>query len=254
MNFKHHILVCCALLGVPAFGAALDPARILEKADRSRGHVSQGLEYEISVRCTEEGQTPTTRKYVVRTFKSDAFARVTEPPERIGDTVLVNGRYVWQFTKTSKKPVPVTLSERTGGGLSSVGDIVASSFGSLYAGQVVGEDTIENQKALRLTLRAKDPLATYATANYWIGKDDGLGLRIAFTGPGDRLLKTVDFTYGNKIKIGKETIPFISRVKLRAEISLSTCEMEYQSPKLVKTDPKEFDRETLEAAHAKGKP
>lgn len=196
---------------------------------------------------------PLRRTYKVRSKGVNALATVTEPPEKKGDSVLVNGRLVWQMQSTSKRPIAVTLADRMGGGMASVGDIISTGFADIYAGQAVADGAIEAEPMMRLDLTAikqgKAP-ATFEKARFWVGAKTGLGRKVEFLGASGSVMKTVSFAYANELKVGAETLPFVSLATIKNSDSTSVCTIAYSPPSPVDIGGDEFDLKRLAPAKA----
>ena len=220
----------------------MDTRKILIIADKSRGRVDTSLEYTIKVDCSgSEGTKGIQRTFKVRSWDKDATATTLEPPERQGEIVLMNDRSIWQITPTSKRPISISASERTGG-LAAVGDILATSFAEAYEGTIAKEETISGELAYRIELTAKDNKTSYPSAVSWVGKKSGLTIKAEFLSPSKKKVKTVEFTYMHSVSVNGAKIPFISGSTLTDEIGTrSTCLMTYEVPRNVETRPAEFD-------------
>jgi hypothetical protein len=215
---------------------------LVRSADRSRGHLDTGLEYKIDVRCSAPQMDPVERTIQIRSRGPKATATVLAPADKQGDVMLVQGGIVWQLLKSSQRPLAVTPSQRMSGGLASVADIVSTGFAATYAAKLDGDEPHGGEPARKLTLTARKLPASYEHARYWISAKTGLGLAIELLGEGDKPLRTVRFTYGNTLTLGKETIPFLSEaVVTEADAADAKCTVTYGAPRAVDTTEAEFD-------------
>lgn len=240
-------LAACLIAGEAGAAPPREAKEYLDDLDRARGHIAAGLEYQLEVKCEGPDLKPLRRLYKIRSQADNALAEIVEPPEHMGDKVLVNGRKAWQLLHSSQRPIAVMPGDRMSGGLAAVGDIVSSGFSDLYAGKVGGLETRAGRSVLRIDLSAQTPDATYASARYWVDAQSFQGTEIEFSNQAGKALKRAFYTYGNQLKIDGHEQPFLLTTKIvSASSEASFCVVVYGKPTVTAIASGEFELGSLQ--------
>lgn len=230
-----------------AFGGSPSVVQLLKEADAARGHLEAGVEFHLDVECSGGPNKPLKRSYVVRSKEGNAVGETLSPAEFKGEKFVANGRYIFQFKLTAKRPIAVTLADRQAG-LASVGDLLATTFQDQFDGKVAKIETLQGQSAYLLNLEAKIPAATYRRVNYWVSKKNGTGLKVQMLMENGEAIQTVEFKHEHKFTHGGKKRPFASAARF-VHRDGSICEVAIGEPKAVDIKPEEFDVEKITAAH-----
>lgn len=242
------------MLGVmPTAALAASVTDMLHRVDQSRGHTEQGLTYDIDVTCDVPGSPAVKRIYNVRSKGENAVATITAPAERGGEQVVFNGQRVWQLQKTSRRPVAVTIADRMAGGMATVGDIVATGFAAIYAGEIVGKSMLDGEAVQELALKSVKDISTFEQARLFVSDKTGLGLRVELAGASGKALRSVSFTYGNSLELGGKKIPFVSKAEVKSldqQSDSGSCTITYGAPQKIEATAEEFELKRVTSAKA----
>jgi hypothetical protein len=204
-------LLSSALAAAPP--GAPDAGPLLRDSDRARGALPGGITWIVELESLEEGARK-AKTMIVKARGVDALAETVAPPRAKGERVLFNDRALWFVKPGLRRPVSISARQRFQGDASN-GDIASTNYARDYAGAVVGEEEVAGEPAWRLDLVARASDVTYDRIRYWISKRRHLGLKAEFLTVGGDLFKTATFEYGNRLRIGAETIDFVSRMTIR---------------------------------------
>jgi hypothetical protein len=203
-------LLAATLAAAPAGAPSAD--RLLGDSDRARGALPQGITWTVELTSVEEG-TRKSKTMIVRARGVDALAETIAPPRNKGERVLFNDRALWFVKPGLRRPVSISARQRFQGDASN-GDIASTNYARDYSGAVVGEDVVAGEPAWRLDLVAKGSDVTYDRIRYWVSKRRHLAIKAEFLTVGGDLFKSATFEYGNRIRVGGETIDFVSRMTI----------------------------------------
>ena len=221
------ILFC---LSAPASAVQPSAATLLEKADRARGGLSEGLLWSIAIDSTQDGEV-THSQYSVQVKGTNVLASCTAPPRQKGETFLFNDRNLWVYRPGLRKPVSVSPRQRLSGQAAN-GDIATTNYARDYTGEVVGNETINGVKTFKLQLKAKSKDVTYDGITYWVSQDKFLGVQAEFLGLDGKPFKRAKFEYSNSINAGGSKIPFVSQMHISdVAFPKNTTSLKYENPK-----------------------
>jgi negative regulator of sigma E activity len=195
-----------------AFARDPSPKDILESADRSRSGVRSGMTWKVRVNSVESGNK-TQYIYSVRTRKDDALVQVLEPAGSKGEVMLFNTRVIWFHKPGLSKPVAFSTRQRLTGQAAN-GDIASTYYSRDYNATLEGEEKINGRPAYVLNLVAQADDCTYDRIKYWVDKAKLVGVKAVFMNADGQPIKSAEFQYGNKLKVGGEVIDFVKTIRI----------------------------------------
>lgn len=206
--------LCIALATATGAQAAerLSPRQLLENADRARGKLP-GLVWEVQMTSRERGQER-TQSLEVKARGNDVLATFLSPPRVKNQKLLIVGRNMWFMKPDVSKPVPISPRQKLMGQAAN-GDIASTDYAGDYAGIVAGEEKVDGVDCFVLVLQATQKNVTYDKITYWVSKDRQLGLKAEFYTVSGKRLKTATFEYRNIVVYQRETIPFVSTMRIQ---------------------------------------
>lgn len=210
---------------LPVSTSASPPSafEILQKSDRARGGLSDGLGWKVKL----ENQDGTGAEYEVQVKGVNVIARCFSPARQKGETFLFNDRNLWIYKPGLKKPVSLSPRQRLSGQAAN-GDIATTNYARDYEAKIEGTEKIGGKEVYRLFLEAKEKNVTYHKIRYWITKDSFLGVKADFLTLEGGLFKSASFDYKHKLS-GK---PFVSKMVITdAKKSTETTTLSYSEPK-----------------------
>jgi len=206
---------------------------LLKAADRARGAVAatEGITWKITV-VSKDAQTDNTVKYIVQVKGDDALAEAIDPPGKKGELMLFNDRNLHYYKPgKTRKPMPISPRQKLLGQAAN-GDIASTNYYRDYDGTVVGEEKINDTQAWKLELKAKAKNVTYDKIIYWVSKQEKLGVKADFLTVSGEKVKSSTFEYKNKMNIGSEQYPFVSKMTIADALNTkSITTIDYQEPK-----------------------
>ncbi|RZA06437.1 MAG: outer membrane lipoprotein-sorting protein [Proteobacteria bacterium] len=231
LRFLHHLLglsfFFTAALSAPTFASGPTAEAILEKADRARGGLSEGLRWKINLASSGGGQAA---EYDVKVKGVNVIARCESPARQKGETFLFNDRNLWIYRPGLKKPVSLSPRQRLSGQAAN-GDIATTNYARDYVGEIEGKETVEGKATFRLLLKAKDKNVTYDKIRYWVTQDTYLGVKAEFLTLEGKVFKRAKFAYEHKLAVAGKNVPFVSRMDITDAMNeASTTSILYQSP------------------------
>jgi hypothetical protein len=190
--------------------AAVDAQDLLRKADRARGGLSDGLEWNLAIVSTDsDGKN--RFEYKVQVKGSNVLAKCLSPARSKGDTYLFLDRTLWVHRSELRKPLSLSSRQRLSGQAAN-GDIATTNYSRDYTAQLLGEDVVNGAKTWKLKLKAKGTDLTYDQITYWISKDKVLGVQAEFLTLDGLPFKRAKFEYANTISNSGAKLPFVSRM------------------------------------------
>jgi len=223
-------LAVLALSAGAAPAATPDPVALLRDSDRARGALPQGVTWTVKLTSQDEGTTK-TKTMIVRARGVDALAETIAPPRNKGEIVLFNDRALWFVKPGLRRPVSISARQRFQGDASN-GDIASTNYARDYTPTIVGEEEVAGEPTWRLDLVAKASDVTYDRIRFWISKRRHLGVKAEFLTVGGDLFKTATFEYANRVRVGRETIDFVSRMVIRDAMGTgSVTTLTFSSPR-----------------------
>lgn len=205
------IALLASALGAGPAGAP-DAALLLRDSDRARGALPEGITWTVELTSVEGGERR-SRTMIVKARGADALAETIAPPRSKGERVLFNDRALWFVKPGLRRPVSISSRQRFQGDASN-GDIASTNYARDYSGTVVGEDEVDGEPAWRLDLVAKGSDVTYDRIRYWVSKRRHLAVKAEFLTVGGDLFKSATFEYANRLRVGRGTFDFVSRMTI----------------------------------------
>lgn len=190
-------LPAALLLGLPAvaYGAALPSAdAIIEKVDSLRLPKEDNTRATITI--TTMGQPGAgSANYEVLTRDGGQRSLVyATGGEQKGQKFLSTPEGYWFYAPRTHRAIRITPLQILRG-QASVGDIARLHFALDYSANFASpaEVTIDGIPCLALSLKAKSPVATYASITLWVRKGSLLPQKADLMAHSGRLLKTMQF-------------------------------------------------------------
>lgn len=225
------LFLLLTLICLPAFAADPSPSDLLQSSDRARGAAKslKGISW-LSDVTSRENDEERKVSYQVKVLGSDALAAVTAPARQKGEVYLFNDRNIWFFKPGLKKPVNISPRQKLIGQAAN-GDIASTQYARDYEATSAGEDTVGQEKAWKLELKAIAKNVTYDRIRYWISKKDKVALKAEFLTLAGEPFKIAEFKYGNTMAAKGEKFPFVSEMKITdARNSANVTIIIYQKP------------------------
>jgi putative ABC transport system permease protein len=223
------------LVATPAAAAEPDAnrqltERLMRESDRARGGVKDGLTWTTKVTSVEDGEE-TIREFTVKAKGDNAFVEAIAPARSKGEVYIFNDRNMWFFKPSLKKPVSISPRQKLTGQASN-GDIASTQYARDYSASLERTDTVNNQKAHVLLLKAKAPNLTYDQIRYWVEDKRGLAIKAEFLTLQGQVFKVAEMEYGNQITLGGQKLPFVSKLKISdSKFQQNKSTIEYTSPR-----------------------
>ncbi|MBB5017402.1 hypothetical protein HNQ59_000666 [Chitinivorax tropicus] len=223
--FKITVLTGLLTLASHAF-ASPSPQDIVRQADQAKSYAESGMEGQISMTSTSEGEQK-TRELAIKISTPGTLVEFTAPSKVSGHKVLQRGRNMWYIRPGVKKPIPISPRQRLFGEAAN-GDIASTRYADDYTPSLLREDTLNGEPCYVFDLRANDKAVTYDRIVYWVAKQRPLGMQAEFYALTGKLLKTATFEYGNKLLVAGKAQPFISKMVITDAVNTqSQTEMRY---------------------------
>jgi hypothetical protein len=231
MKLTHAYLFSALFLATaPAYGAPAPSAKqLLLQSDEARGTLKGGVSWHAKLLDTEDGETNESQ-FLVQCAGDNAHVETMAPVRKKGEVMVFNNRTMWYFKSGLKKPVSLSARQKLSGQAAN-GDIANTNYARDYNGRIVGTEKIGQEEAYKLELKAVDKDTTYDRINYWISKDNKLGIKAEFLTLQGALMKTATFDYENSITVNGKSQKFISKMFITdAKNKSSTSTLIYTSP------------------------
>lgn len=217
---------------------------LLAHADRSRGGGLPGIVWKVHVQSRNGGDV-SDRQLVVSASGDDSLVEMVDPPKVRGQRLLTRGRNLWFSRPGLQKPVAISPRQRLLGDAAN-GDVASTNYAGDYRGTLAGEGEVDGRPCWVLELSAARSGVTYDHIRYYVTKEKLLGIKAEFfTGLG-KLLKTATFEYGNRIRHGGSTRPFVSRMVIVDALQRdATTVLQYSDVKVSAIPASAFNLELL---------
>jgi hypothetical protein len=221
----------------------LTPQELLIKADDLR---APGKNFVTDIKVTfKKGNTETSSRLVTRVKGfTKSLAIYKEPASQKDQVLLMIENNMWIYFPATKKPIRISPAQQLLGQVSNA-DVARVVYSIDYKAESVEDDSIGNDKLLKLSLKAKTEGAAYGSIKLWMNKDSDRLYKADFYTLAGRVLKTVYYK-GYKPLLGKErpTIFEVHDAVKKDEITT----MEYLSMKLEDTPDNYFQRSFMDRA------
>jgi outer membrane lipoprotein-sorting protein len=207
-------LLLLAFLWIPVAEAISesDAVKLLENADRARGSLKNGIQWDIELKSWE-GSEVIERGFRVKSKDEDALSESTSPARNKGETFLFNGTHMWFYKTGLRKPVAISARQKLSGQAAN-GDIASIHYSKDYQPKVLRNEKVDGQECVVLELKAKSKNVTYDRINYWVSIKSRLGMKAEFLSLEGKPLKVATFEYKNIIKASGKSFPFVSRMDI----------------------------------------
>ncbi len=187
------LLLALALGAGGPLAADVAARELLLAADASWHVVDEGI---ISVRALVRGPdgVPFTSELDVYVKGADRTLCVFREGKQKGRRVLVVGDKVWLIVPGSKRPIPISASQRLLGG-ASVADVARMRLADEFDGTVrSGSEDVDGKPCRVVDLVARSAKASYAAGTLWIDEGDRLPRRLRLALRSGKQAKEVLFT------------------------------------------------------------
>lgn len=212
-----------------AESAELSPREILRESDEARGNLS-GVTWTVDIVAQDGGGT-NTRTLDVKARGFDVFARTVSPPRRAGDTLVMVDGNMWFYQPDLSKPVPISRRQKLIGKAAN-GDIAATNYADDYNVVSLSDGENDGEACHLFDLKAKSSKTTYSKIRYWVSKKRLVGTKAEYyTATGNKLIKTAQMTFNNRVTTDRGSRAFISRMVISDELtSRDTTTMSFSEP------------------------
>jgi hypothetical protein len=190
-------------LSLLSFGAgARTPDEILKRSDEVRGS-SSGFRVNIRIESFKNDAVEnkmeiiTHLKSIGKDGSVTSLVKFVAPAVSRGQVMLRESNVLWLYSPNSRFIIRIPSQQRLMGNLSN-GDVCSVSYRSDYA--VVSMDE-SNPDFYLLTLKRKNPEATYPAIKYWVSRLTFQPQKAEFYTESGRLLKTMEFI-GYRMEMG----------------------------------------------------
>ena len=187
-----------------------DAVTLLKRSDEARGGLEEGLEWKVTIKATENGET-SEREFMVKAKDTDSVAEATSPQRNKGEVFLFNDRTMWFFKPNLKKPVSISARQRLSGQAAN-GDIATTNYARDYTPTIEKSEEINKETFKVLMLKSKEKNTTYDQIRYWVSTKTGRALKAEFLTLQGKVFKSAIFDYGNQITYKGKPLPFVSRM------------------------------------------
>lgn len=231
LNYVTALLVALGLTLASTVHAAPDAQKLLKASDRARGGIGEGLTWKSKVITTEDGDA-SEREFMIKAKGDNANVEALAPARTKGEVFLFNDRNMWFYKPSLKKPVSISARQKLSGQAAN-GDIASTHYARDYTPTIEKTEDFKGQKTVVILLKAKANNLTYDQIRYWINEKTQLAMKAEFLTLQGQPFKVAEMEYGNKLKVGGATIPFVSRLVITdAKFEKNKSIIEYQQPKV----------------------
>ncbi|MBY0553957.1 outer membrane lipoprotein-sorting protein [bacterium] len=229
---KKLMVFAVLFLSITSFAADADLADALLKAsDRGRGGLEEGLEWTANIETTENGDT-SSREFLIKAKKHDAFVEALKPAKNKGEVYLFNDRQMWFYKPSLKKPVSISARQKLTGQAAN-GDIASTHYARDYTPTLEKTEDINGVKHYVLFLKAKTKNLTYDQIRYWISDKTKLATKAEFLTLQGKAFKMGYLEYNNVLSVGGKNIAFVSKLTIvDAKFNQNKSIIKYTKPQL----------------------
>lgn len=227
-----------------AVSSELTPREILRESDEARGNLV-GVNWTVSIEANEGGTT-NSRRLEVKARGFDVFARTVSPPRRRGDTLIMIDGNMWFYQPDLSKPVPISRRQKLIGKAAN-GDIAATNYAEDYDVVALSDGDHDGEPSYVFDLEARNSKSTYSRIRYWVSKDRLVGTKAEyFTATGNKLIKTAEMTFDNRVNTDGGPRPFISRMVISNQLtSKDTTILSFSDPVFTPIPPDTFNLDSM---------
>ena len=222
---------CLSLLTSRAGATDKLAMQLLEASDRARGAVKGGLTWHSKVTTNEDGAN-SEREFIIKAKGNDAYVEATQPARTKGEVFIFNDRNMWFFKPSLKRPVSISPRQKLSGQAAN-GDIASTRYSRDYEPTIEKTEVLNGEKTHVLLLKAKANNLTYDQIRYWVSDTKQLAMKAEFLTLQGQAFKVATMVYGNSLKTGANTTPFISKLTITdARFSKNQSIIEYSALKI----------------------
>jgi hypothetical protein len=247
MKILLHILFSLSIYfatGSISVGSELSPTEILRISDEARGNLA-GVTWVVDI-VAQERETTNSRRLDVKARGFDVFAQTVSPPRRRGDTLIMIDGNMWFHQPDLSKPVPISRRQKLIGKAAN-GDIAATNYAEDYDVISLSDGEHDAEPSYVFDLSAKNSNSTYSKIRYWVSKKRLVGTKAEYyTATGDKLIKTAEMTFDNRVITDSGPRPFISRMVISNELtSRDTTTLVFSEPTFTPIPPNTFNLDSM---------
>ena len=145
-----------------------DPAEILKQVDVFRNPLDRFvIDVEVVSHRPKETETSTFKVFGQGTDKS--LVEFVSPASEKGRYLLMLRDAMWIYMPNTRKPIRISPLQRLMGEASN-GDVARTNYSVDYVPEMAGEDSVSDQPAYVLDLRAKDTDLSYTRVRLWVSR------------------------------------------------------------------------------------
>lgn len=191
-----------AAIGLPGARANSNGQALLVASDAVR---NPGKPFRVTVTLAEFERGKQVDSSVLHSYsrtvdETGQFASLiqfVEPARDAGKLLLKSGSDMWFYDPSTKASIRISPQQRLMGQAAN-GDVVTVNFARDYKVQDTADETTADgerrqRSAVKLTLVAAVPDATYPTIELWVDADSSAPIKARFMAESGRLLKTAYF-------------------------------------------------------------
>ena len=205
---------------------------LLSASDQGRGGLTEGIEWEATIDTIENGNL-TSRDFLIKAKKHDAYVEALKPAKNKGEVFLFNDRQMWFYKPTLKKPVSISARQKLTGQAAN-GDIASTHYARDYNATLEKTEEIGGVKHHVLLLKAKGKNLTYDQIRYWISDKTKLATKAEFLTLQGKPFKYGTLEYKNTLIVGGKTIAFVSQLQIvDARFPKNVSIIKYARPRIV---------------------
>jgi len=199
-----------------------DLLTILKEADFHRGGQIKGISWDLHVLNYEQGRLKNKLTLFVEasSVEERQFALIAflEPKKFKGQKLLLRDNNMWFSKIDLRQPVAISNRQRLSGSAANA-DVASANYYNDYTIISAKEELLDGQACWVLALEAKNSLVPYLRIDYWITKQEHLGIQTLFYGKSSKLIKSARFEYTNAVAYHTKKENFISKITIRDNIN-----------------------------------
>ena len=227
-------IIIALLLAINGF-AGPDANEVLKKVDQNLSSKNRVMESSITIHGKRSSRTMTTRSYAVGDKKS--FTEYLSPARDAGTKMLKLENQLWIFSPSTDRTIQISghmLRQSVMGSDLSYEDMMDDrKLTDMYNAKVVGEELLDDRKALVIELTAKLTDVAYHSQKIWVDAERFVPLRQEMYAKSGQMLKRLEMrnveriagrwfpktmVYKDMLKQGEGTEFTINKIEFDVEI------------------------------------
>jgi outer membrane lipoprotein-sorting protein len=215
--------------------AGPDANEILKKVDQNLSSKNRVMESSITIHGKRSSRTMTTRSYAVGDKKS--FTEYLSPARDAGTKMLKLENQLWIYSPSTDRTIQISghmLRQSVMGSDLSYEDMMDDrKLTDMYNAKVVGEELLDDRKALVIELTAKLTDVAYHSQKIWVDAERFVPLRQEMYAKSGQMLKRLEMrnveriagrwfpktmVYKDMLKQGEGTEFTINKIEFDVEI------------------------------------